>query len=184
MKRLEVKAPARIGGKHSGEAGFLKRVSRCDAGVSGAVGSATCRMPPLLFSSRWNHECRTADTLGTNCIGVTLLDGDQKLDGDDNLPERIRPEILHATKTVATFKSAVVKFKRLVRCGWVHAEWANSRQAVPKYLACTVTPTGQATKKRKRLTTGVKEIFGGHLLDAVSATQSLVALSSVKAPRQ
>ena len=56
LKRLAVKVLARVGGKHSGEAGFLKRVLRYDAVIgsfsSGAVGSATCKMPPPLFSSQ------------------------------------------------------------------------------------------------------------------------------------
>ena len=52
-----------------------------------------------------------------------------------------RPEILYSTKTVASFmqsptQSAMVKLKRLVRylVGLPQAEWAYSKQVVPKYL--------------------------------------------------
>ena len=38
-----------------------------------------------------------------------------------------------------------------------------------------------ADEERKRSTTGVTEIFGGHPLDAASATQSLIALSGAEA---
>ena len=53
-----------------------------------------------------------------------------------------RPGILYATNTVASFK-----LKRLVRylVGFSRAEWACSRQAVPKSWTCTVKATGQVT---------------------------------------
>ena len=44
-----------------------------------------------------------------------------------------------------------------------------------------MTATGQADEERKRSTIGVAETFGGHPLDAASATQSLVALSTAEA---
>ena len=91
---------------------------------SGAVGSAMCRMPLLLFSSK--DEPRV--TKGT---GVTLRDGDQKVDGSETAAfwsalgsvmsvALDRPEILYATKTVGSSmqsptKSAGAKHKRLVR---------------------------------------------------------------------
>ena len=81
-----------------------------------------------------------------------------------------RPEILYDTQTVASFmqsptKSAMAELKRLVRhlLGFPQAER-------------TATATGHE-EERKRSATGVTEIFGGHPLDAASATQSLVALS-------
>ena len=97
-----------------------------------------------------------------------------------------RPEILYSTKTVASFmqsptKSAMVKLKRLVRylVGFPQAEWAYSKQVVPKYLDVYGDSDWAGDEERKRSTTGVAEIFGGHFLDAVSVTQSLVALSGV-----
>ena len=75
MKRLEVLA--RIGGKHSGEAGFLKRVLRYDA-VTGSSWKRHVQDAATLQLTGRNHECKTADTPGTNGIGPTLRDGDQK----------------------------------------------------------------------------------------------------------
>ena len=99
-----------------------------------------------------------------------------------------RPEILYSTQTVASFmqsptKSAMVKLKRLVRylVGFPQAEWAYSKQVVPKYLDVYGDSDWAGDEERKRSTTGVAEIFGGHLLDSVSVTQSLVALSSAEA---
>ena len=67
-------------------------------------------------------------------------------------------------------KSAMAKLKRLVhnQLGFPQVEWVYSRQGVPKYWA---------DEERKRWTTEVTEIFGGHPLDAALATQSLVGLS-------
>ena len=80
-------------------------------------------------------------------------------------------------------KSAMVKLKRLVRhlVGFPQAEWAYSKQVVPKYLDVYGDSDWTGDEERKRSTTGVVEIFVGHLLDAVSVTQSLVALSSAEA---
>ena len=144
-------------------------------------------------------ECKTADTLGTKSTGAALRDGDQKLGGNDTaaFPSVVgsvmyvaldRSEILYSTKTVASFlqsptKSAMVKLKRLVRylVGFPQAEWAYSKQVVPKYLDVYGDSDWAGDEERKRSTTGVAEIFGGHLLDAVSVTQPLVALSSAEA---
>ena len=52
---------------------------------------------------------------------------------------------------------------------------------MPKYLDVYGDSDWAGDEKRKRSTTRETEIFGGHLLDAVSATQSLVALSSAEA---
>ena len=90
-----------------------------------------------------------------------------------------RPEILYATKTVASFvqpptTSAMAKLKRLVRylLGFPQG-----------LLRCAKVP-GRVRRQRqgrrrsvKFSTTGVGKIFGGHPLEAASATQSLVALS-------
>ena len=87
MKRLEVKVLARIGGKSSGEAGFVKRVLRHDATTEGFFWcSGKCYVQDAaatLQLTRRSHECKTADTLGTNGTGATLRDGDQKLDGNE-----------------------------------------------------------------------------------------------------
>ena len=99
-----------------------------------------------------------------------------------------RLEILYVTKTVASFvqtptKSAMVKLKRLVSylVGYPQAEWIYPKQAVPKYLDVYGDSDWAGDEERKRSTTGVAEVFGSHLLDAVSVTQSLVALSSAEA---
>ena len=144
-------------------------------------------------------ECKTADTPGTKSTGAALRDGDQKLGGDDTAAFQSalgsvmyvaldRHEILYSTKTVASFmqsptKSTMVKLKRLVRylVGFPQAEWAYSKQVVPKYLDVHGDSDWAGDEERKRSTTGVAEIFGGHLLDAVSVTQSLVALSGAEA---
>ena len=83
-------------------------------------------MPPgtLQLTGR-SHECKTADTPGTTPAST----GDQKLDETTTAAFRSalgsvmyvaldRPEILYATKTLASFmqsptKSAMVKLKRL-----------------------------------------------------------------------
>ena len=61
------------------------------------------------------------------------------------------------------------------------AEWAYSKQVVPKFLDVYGDSDWAGDEERKRSTTVVAEIFGGHLLDAVSVTQSLVAPSSAEA---
>ena len=68
-------------------------------------------------------------------------------------------------------KSAMVKLKRLVRylVGFSQAEWAYIRQVMPKYLDVYGDSDWAGDEERKRSTTGVAEIFGGHLVDAVSA---------------
>ena len=131
--------------------------------------------------------------------GAALRVGDQKLGGNDTAAFRSalgsvmcvaldRPEILYSTKTVASFmqsptKSAMVKLKRLVRylVGFPQAEWAYSKQVVPKYLDVYGDSDWAGDEERKRSTTGVAEIFASHLLDTVSVTQSLVALCSAEA---
>ena len=65
--------------------------------------------------------------------------------------------------------------------GFPQAEWAYSKQVVPKYLDVYGDSDWAGDEERKRSTTGVAEIFGGHLLDAVSVTQPLVSLSSAEA---
>ena len=203
MKRLEVKVLARLGGKQSGEIGFLKRVLRYDA-VTGSFTWCSGKRyvqdaaTTLQLMGR-TTECKVADTPGTKGTGAALRDGDQKLDGDDTaaFPSALgsvmyvaldRPEILYSTKTVASFmqsptKSAMVKLKRLVRylVGFPQAERAYSKQVVPKYLDVYGDSDWAGDEDRKRSTTRVAEIFGDHLLDAVSVTQSLVALSSAEA---
>ena len=194
-KRLEVKVMARIGGRQSGEVGFLKRVLRYDAMTGSFTWCSGKRYvqdaASILQLTGRPTECKTADTPGTKGIGANLRDGDQKLDEGDTAAFRSaqgsvmyvaleRLEILYATKTVASFiqsptKSAMVKLKRLVRClvGFLQAEWAYPRQVVPKYLDVYGESDWAGDEERKRSTTGVAEIFGGHLLDAVSATQSI-----------
>ena len=118
VRRLEVKVLARLGGKQSGEIGFLKRVLRHDdvtgsftwcSGERYVQDAATT----LQLMGR-TTECKTADTPGTKGTGAALRDGDQKLDGDDTAAFRSalgsvmyvaldRPEILYSTKTVASF---------------------------------------------------------------------------------
>ena len=68
---------ARICGR-AGEAGFLKRVLRTPRprATSGALGSATCRMPLLLFSSQDGTTSQRRQTL-------LARDGNQKLDGNE-----------------------------------------------------------------------------------------------------
>ena len=203
VKRLEVKVLARFGGKQSGEIGFLKRVLRYDA-VAGSFTWCSGKRyvqdaaTTLQLTGR-TTECKTADTPGTKGTGAALRDGDQKLDGNDTAAFRSalgsvmyvaldRPEILYSTKTVASFmqsptKSAMVKLKRLVRylVGFPQVEWAYSKQVVPKYLDVYGDSDWAGNEDRKRSPTGVAEVFGGHLLDALSVTQSLVALSSAEA---
>ena len=52
---------------------------------------------------------------------------------------------------------------------------------MPKYLDVYGDSDWVGDEERKRSTTRFAEIFGGHLLDALSVTQSLVALSSAEA---
>ena len=52
---------------------------------------------------------------------------------------------------------------------------------MPEYLDVYGDSDWAGNEERKRSTTGVTEIFGGHPLDAAPATQSLAALSSVEA---
>ena len=90
-------------------------------------------------------------------------DGDRKLDGN---------------KTAA-FWSALgsVMYVALDQdCGIVHA-----RQELPEYLDVYGVSDWASDEERKRSTTGVAKIFGGHQVDAASATQPLVALSSAQA---
>ena len=61
------------------------------------------------------------------------------------------------------------------------AEWIYSRQEVPEYLDVYGVSDWAGDEERKRSTTGVAKIFGGHQVDAASATQPLVALSSAQA---
>ena len=58
---------------------------------------------------------------------------------------------------------------------------AYSKQVVPKYPDVYGDSDWAGDQERKRSTTGAAEIFEGHMLDAVSVTQSLVALSSAEA---
>ena len=128
---LDVKALARIVGKSSGEAGFLKRALRYDTTTESFFWCSGKRhvqdaAATLQLTGR-SHECTTADTPGTKGTDATLRDGDQKLDGNET----------------AAFRSAL----------------------------------GSAT--------GVTQIFGGHPLDAGSATSRCLARrrSSVLASR-
>ena len=56
-----------------------------------------------------------------------------------------------------------------------------SKQVVPTYLDVYGDSDWAGDEERKRSTTGVAESFGDHLLDAVSAAQSLVALTRAEA---
>ena len=202
-KRLEVKVLTRIGGKQSGEVGFPKRVLRNDS-VTGSFTWCSGKRDvqdaaSILQLTGRLTECKAANTPGTKGTGATLRHGDQKLDEEDAAAFRSavgsvmyvaldRPEILYAKKTVATFvqsptQSAMVKLKRLVRylVGFPQAEWIYPKQVVPKYLDVYGDSDWAGDEERKRSTTGVAEVFGGHLLDAVSVTQSLIALSSAEA---
>ena len=201
--RLEVKVLTRIGGKQSGEVEFLKRVLRYDSATGGFTWCNSKRYvqdaASILQLTGRAAECNAVNSPGTKGVGGNLRDADQKLDEDDTAAfwsalgsvmyvAMDRPEILYATKTVASFmqsptRSALVKLKRLARylVGFLQAEWVHSRQAVPKYLDVYGDSDWDGDEERKRSTTGIAEIFGGHLLDAVSATQTLVALSSAEA---
>ena len=183
-----MKVLARLGGKQSGEIGFLKRVLRHYAETGSFTWCSGKRYvqdaaTTLQLTGR-TTECKTADTPGTKSTGAALCETETR----SLMGALDRPEILHSTKTVQSFmqsstKSAMVKLKRLVRClvGFPQAEWAYSKQVVPKYLDVYGDSDWAGDEERKRSTTGVAEIFGGHLLDAVSATQPLVALSSAEA---
>ena len=145
---------ARLGGKQSGEIGFLKRVLRNDAETGCFTWCSGKRYvqdaaTTLQLKGR-TTACKTADTPGTKGTGPAQRDGDQKLGGNDTAAFRSalgsvmyvaldRPEIPHSTKTVASSmqsptKSAMVKLKRLVRylVGCPQAEWGDSKQVVPK----------------------------------------------------
>ena len=146
-----------------------------------------------------SHECKTADTPGTKGTGATLRDGDQKLDENETAAFRSalgpvmyvaldRSEILDVIKTVAPFISDGVGDGQAQAIGallcwgsFSRAEWVYSRQGAPKCLDVYGDSDWAGDEERKRSTTGVKEIFGGHPLDAASATQSLVPLSSAEA---
>ena len=117
-KRLEVKVLARLGGRQSGEIGFLKRLLRYDA-VTGSFTWCSGKRyvkdaATTLQITGWTTKCKTADTPGTKGNGAALRDGDQKLHGDDTAAFRSalgsvlyvaldRLEILYSTKTVASF---------------------------------------------------------------------------------
>ena len=80
-----------------------------------------------------------------------------------------RPEILYATETLTPFmqsptKLAMAKLKREVCCllGFLEAEWVHSRHSVPKYLDVFSDICWASDEERKRSTTGVAEMFGGH----------------------
>ena len=164
VKRLEVKVLARLGGKQSGEIGFLKRVLRYDVETASFTWCSGKRYvqdaaTTLQLTGR-KTECKTADTPGTKSTGAALRDGDQKLGGNDTAVFRSalgsvmyvaldRPEILYSIKTVASFmqspKSAMVKLKRLVR--YLSGVLPGPNGLTPSRLCrstwtCTVTATG------------------------------------------
>ena len=77
-------------------------------------------------------------------------------------------------------KSAMTKLKRLVCAicwGFPQAGWVYSRQGAPKNLDVCGDSDWAGDEEWKRSATGVTKLFGGHPLDAASATHSLVALS-------
>ena len=128
-KRLEVKVLARISGKHSGDPEASVAVRRRDWELH-LVQWQALRAGCCQYSSAHRAEPRVQDGRHSWHEGH-WRDEDQKLDGDDTAAFRSalrsvmyvaqdRPEILHATKTVASFmqsptKSAMVKLERLVR---------------------------------------------------------------------
>ena len=129
-----------------------------------------------------SRECKKADTPGTKGTGARPRDGEHKLDESETAAFQSalgsvihvafdRPEILYATKTVASFMQSSDE----VGDGQAQATGALSDLDV--YGASEWA----GDEERKRSTIGVAEIFGGHALDAASATQSLASLSSAEA---
>ena len=107
-------------------------------------------------------ERKKADTPGTKSTGAALLDGDQKLGGNDTALGSVMYVALDLRScTPPRPKSAMVKLKRLVRhlVGFPQAEWAHSKQAVPKYLDVYGDSNWTGDEERKRSTTAVAEIF-------------------------
>ena len=99
-----------------------------------------------------------------------------------------RPEILNATKTVASFmqsptKSAIAKLKREARylLGSLRPSGSTPGKVRRSTWMCAATGDWAGDEERKRSTTGVAEIFRGHPLDAASGTQALAALSGAEA---
>ena len=154
MKQLEGKVRARIGGKSSGEGGFLKLVLRYDAATKSFFWCSGKRYvqdatTTLQLTGR-SHECKTADTPGT----TSTVRGTEKLDGNETAAFQIslgsvmyvaldRAEILYATKTVALFmqsptKSAMAKLKRSVRylLGLAQAESGPLQAGCAEVLGC------------------------------------------------
>ena len=77
-----------------------------------------------------------------------------------------RPEIQHATRTVASFtqcptKSGMVKLMRLVRylLGFLQAEKVCSRQGEPKNLDVYGDSDWAGDDERERSTTGVTDLW-------------------------
>ena len=137
---------ARIGGKGSGEAWFLKRVLRYDAVTERVLWCSgkyhvQDAAATLQLTGR-SHECKTADTRGTKGTGATL----QPPSGAPSVMyvDLERPEILYATKIAAAFmqsptNSSMAKLKQLMRYleGPLRPKgstWVYLREDVPKYL--------------------------------------------------
>ena len=116
-KRLEVKVLARIGGRQSGEVGFLKRVLRYDA----VTESFTWCSGWQALRAGCGNEGHGRESSGRRSEGsVVLTTAFRSPLGSVMYVALDRPEILYATKTVASFtqfptRSAMTKLKRLVR---------------------------------------------------------------------
>ena len=162
MKRLEVRMQAQIGGKSSGEVGFLKRVLRNDAvteSVFWCIGTryvqeavATLQLEEL------SRKCMTTETIG---IGATLRNENQELDEkrDSRIPERPGiSDVRGSGKDLDPVRhqdhGIVHAIPDEVRDGQARArgatsaqffEWVYFRQGVPKYLDVSVAAAGQVT---------------------------------------
>ena len=179
MKRLEVEVLARIGGKNSGEAS--PRVS------SGAVESATCRMPLELFSSQDGATSARRQTHLARRVLVRHCETETRSSTRAKQPLSRAPWDQQRTWLWTGLRSCTPRRPWHRSCNLRRSRrWASSSER------CARVPSGQVGVYSRQDVHGdsdwagdeerkLAEIFGGHPLDAASATQSLVALSSAEA---